>query len=301
MNQPRDLNTVQQWFQAVITHPDGVDSGVASEEAQRVIEMDRAALEQIVTRSEKLSAAERIGVYANAYFARLVECLGETFPMLKRAVGGDETFGGFAFDYLQRYPSQSYTLEHLADRFPQFLAETRPDLDVEGNAPSEPNWPDFLIELARLELTIGEVFDGPGIEGRDTLDGDALRKIPAERWPEARLVTSPCLRLLRFRYPTNAWYGDARHAGKDALLDPPDASDEYVAITRRDYVVRRITLTETQYVLLDGLRRGDTLGHALARAVETTNSPDEQLALDLMQWFAEWTSAQLFQHVELTT
>ncbi|MBI1371698.1 MAG: hypothetical protein GC159_02915 [Phycisphaera sp.] len=305
---PPDLNAVQRWFQAVITHPAGVDSGVESDDAQRVIRMKRDELEQIVTRSEKLTAAERLGVYANAYYARLLECLGESFPMLRRAIGRD-AFDGFAFEYLQHHPSQSYTLDRLADAFPRFLAETRPDLDDAGRAPDEPGFADFLIELATLELTIAEVFDGPGVEGRAVLDAAAVRAIPTERWPDARLITSPCLRLLRFRHLVNAWYTDARaacddgrgddHDAADATPEPPTVADEYVAIARRDYVVRRLTLIAPQHALLDTLQRGGTVGDAIAAAVDATDMPDSDLAKSLQHWFAEWAEAQLFERVEL--
>jgi len=294
----RSLNAVQLWFQTVITHPDGVDAGVASDEAQRIIQMDRAALEQVVTRSEKLSAAERLGVYANAYYARLVECLGETFPTLKRTFG-ENPFGGFAFDYLQRYPSTSYTLEKLADRFPKFLSETRPDLNDDGNPPAEPNWPDFLIELAAYELLIAEVFDGPGVERSGTLTTDDLRGVAPKDWPNARLVTAPCLRLVRHRFPVNAWYSDVRRLGDDAdMPELPGPAEEFVAVTRRDFVVRRIRLSETQFLLLDALQRGDTVGNAIAAAGAATDMPDEQLAGELMQWFADWTAAQMFVRIE---
>ena len=33
----RSLDVVQRWFQAVVTHPEGVEGGVESEEAQRLI------------------------------------------------------------------------------------------------------------------------------------------------------------------------------------------------------------------------------------------------------------------------
>lgn len=101
---PRTLGTVQQWFQAVVTHPDGVEGGVASEEAQALIRLPRGEIEAVICRSRNLTAAERIGIYANAYYSRLLECVGDCFPLLRAALGED-VFNGFAFDYLQRYPS----------------------------------------------------------------------------------------------------------------------------------------------------------------------------------------------------
>ena len=151
-----NLDVIQKWFASVIMHPEGVDGGVESEQAQRVIRMSRDQLEHVVARSKNLTAAERMGIYANAYYARLLEVMRESFPVMARALG-DETFDAFAFGYLQSFPSRSYTLDHLADHFVEFLQQTRPDDE-------DAAWADFLIDLARLEQTIAEVFDGPGIE-----------------------------------------------------------------------------------------------------------------------------------------
>jgi len=34
-----EINRLQRWFQSVIAHADGVDSGASSEEAQRLIQL----------------------------------------------------------------------------------------------------------------------------------------------------------------------------------------------------------------------------------------------------------------------
>ena len=165
------FSDLQRWFQAVVTHPDGVGSGAESEEALAIAPLSRNELESIVTKSGKLSAHERLSIYAQAYHARLIECLGESFPILKQTLGED-VFNGFAFGYLQEYPSHSYTLARLADQFAQYLNETRPDREDsarEGDTDA-PGWPDFLIDLVNLEWTISDVFDGPGIEGVTTLN-----------------------------------------------------------------------------------------------------------------------------------
>src|SRR5260370_15904159 len=130
--------------------PHGVHAGVGSDDARRAIDVSAEAVEGVVTRSRSLTALERLDIYHRAYFARLVECLRDEFPVLVHALGED-AFDAFALNYLQRYPSRSYTLNHLGTRFPHYLAETRPD---DGDALS---WPDFLIDLATLELTFGEV------------------------------------------------------------------------------------------------------------------------------------------------
>ncbi len=292
---PRSLGVVQRWFQSVITHPDGVETGAESEEAQRLIRLKRGELEAVIGRSRNLTAAERMGIYANAYYARLLECLAAYFPMLQKTLS-EEIFEGFAFEYLQKYPSQSYTLDHLGDNFARFLEETRPEPE-EGEEPGELGWPDFLIDLAVLEHSINRVFDGPGVEGKPLLTAESLQAFPAERFAEARLVPVPCLRLLTFRFPVNAYYTAIRRAEEGEVVPIPDPEPEHLALTRRDFVVRRYPLTPAQYALLESLLAGAPVGEAIAAAAETSGLEDDALAAELQAWFRLWVAEGFFQEI----
>jgi hypothetical protein len=291
----RSLDVVQRWFQAVITHPEGVEGGVESEEAQRLIHLKRAELEAVIGRSRNLTAAERLGIYANAYYARLLECLASFFPVLHKTLG-EEVFEGFAFEYLQHYPSKSYTLDRLGESFARFLQETRPEPE-EGEEAGAVGWPDFLIDLTVFEWNLNRVFDGPGVEGKPLLTAELLRSFPAERFAEARLVPVPCLRLLAFRFPVNAYFTAARHAGEGEELPIPDPEPEFVALTRRDFVVRRYSLLPAQHALLEKLLAGAPVGEALAAAAEISGLDDEALAAELRAWFRLWVAEGFFQSI----
>jgi hypothetical protein len=286
-----DLDRIQRWLQAAIMHPDGVAEGVDSPEARRHLDVGLAGVERVLTRSKALPALDRLAIYGAAYYARLLECLREEFPVLAGALGAD-LFDGFAFDYLQRYPSRSYTLTRLAAHFPRYLAETRPADEGEGPGAG---WPEFLIDLATLELTFSEVFDGPGAEGVPLLDAERLRAVPAERWPEARLVPVECLRLLALRYPVHAYYAAVR---ADQGPAPPEPADTFLAVTRRDYVVRHHELARPEYEVLQGLVAGQPVGEALALAVRT-GADFDHLAANLHDWFQGWASRGFFRSVEL--
>jgi hypothetical protein len=282
---PRSLDAVQRWFQAVVTHPAGVEGGAESEEAQGLIRLQRGELEAVIRRSKSLTAAERMAIYANAYYARLLECMEAWFPVLKSALG-EEVFNAFAFEYLQQYPSKSYTLDRLGENFAHFLDETRPE--------EEGSWPDFLIDLATLEWNIHKVFDGPGVEFQPLLTAEALQAFPAERFAESRLVPVPCLRLLAFRYPVNAYYTAARQ-GEEVPL--PDPAPELVALSRRDFVVRRYALDPPQYALLEKILEGATVGEAIAAAAEASGLDDDALAAGLQAWFRLWVAEGFFQSI----
>jgi hypothetical protein len=289
------LDQIQRWLQAVITHPEGVSAGIESAEARSEIDVVPDRIEQVVDPSKRRTSIERLEVYANAYYARLLECLRDEYPALLHAVG-EEVFDGLAFEYLQKYPSASYTLSDLSRRFAQFLEETRPREEEEvGDGPA---WPDFMIDLVRLERTYSEVFDGPGAERLTLLRADDIQAIPPDDWPAARLVPVPCLRLLTLRYPVHEYATGVRKHEDPPL---PDPQPTWLAVSRINYVVRRWTLSRMQYDLLQSLLSGTPIGAAIEQAVLAATERGEnldRLAESLRDWFQEWSASGFFQAIE---
>jgi hypothetical protein len=289
MSKPRhSLDEIQHWMQAVITHPAGPRVALESTEATQHIAVGPSQIERVILRSNSQTSLERLQIYYHAYYARLLDCLREEYSVLAHALG-QELFDSFAVGYLQEYPSQSYTLGRLGARFPEFLAATRPAPD--SSDAGDADWPALMIDMARLERVVNEVFDGPGTEGLATLDPSRLREIPPEDYATARLIPAPCLRVMQFAFPLNDFFAAA--VRKEAVPFPI-AQPSYLAITRRDYRVQRFELSREQYLLLESLRRGTPLGPAIEHATHELPLTDAQLASQLETWFRAWTAAGFF-------
>ena len=282
------LDRIQRWMQAVITHPAGVVGGVESDAAQQEIAIGPPDLEQVLTRSRALPAADRLAVYANAYFARLLECLREEYPALGHALGA-ELFDEFAVGYLAAYPSSSYTLAHLGAAFPRYLAETCPPEDDSG-------WTAFVVDVAILERMYSEVFDDPGSERREHLSVDHLRTIPADQWADARLVPAVDVRLITLRSPVHEYMRGVR---KEEHPPIPEPSETLLVVHRRDYVVRRHALNRPQFELLGAIIEAKTVGDAIAQAAEFVAEDTDAFGEDLRTWFRDWAAEGLFESVEL--
>lgn len=288
----RSLGQLQRWMQSVITHPAGIEAGANSDPARTALGDEVDELDDVVCRSQRLSSADRLRIYGNAYFARLLECLRAEFPAMVQALG-EEAFDGLAFGYLLEHPSQSYTLSRLAAALPEHLAKTRPPREPDGDQNS-PDFADFLIDLASLERTYSEVFDGPGPEHALPLKPSDLEGLSVEQFADSRLVLHDCVRLLTLRFPVHEYATAVRH-GEDS--DFPDARPTLLVVTRRDFIVRRFEVSPIQFALLAALQRGSSVGEALL-AIQPHNETDaSQLATDLRRWFLEWASAPLFQQV----
>lgn len=254
------LDRIQNWMQSVITHPLGVAAGIESQSARQSLDVTLDDIEQVIRPSRSLDSVQRLAVYGSAYFARLLECLGAEYPAVRTALG-DEAFRGFAAAYVHEVPPASYTLAVLGRDFPQFLAASRPPGSGET-----PDFGDFVVDLARLERAYNEVFDGPGEERCPKLSSTDLESVPPGRWGEIRIRTSASLRLLQFRFPVHEYATAVRRGGEAQF---PRAAPTRLAVHRRDYVVRRRTISPFAYRLLERLMQGEPLGAAIESAVVT--------------------------------
>jgi hypothetical protein len=288
---PRPLQCIQRWMQATIMHPGGVVEGINSPAARDEIGAAAGEAEKVVTRSKALTAVERLSIYGNAYYGRLLECMREEFPAVLHALG-EETFDAFAAAYLQNYPSRSYTLTQLGKEFPRFLVETRPE---RGDGEAEVSWPEVLADLARFEWTFSEVFDGPGAEGKEVLHAAQIQAVQADRWPEVRLVCADCLRVIALRYPVHHYFTAVRRQ-QEAVM--PEPADTFLAVTRRQFVVRHYELSRPAFALLSALFAGRPVGEAVQAAAGAAGPEIGRLAADLRQWFHDWAAEGFFQALE---
>lgn len=290
MSSPRDLRTLQAWMQSVITHPDGVQQGVDSADARALVDVAAEGAAEVVDPSATLTSLERLEIYAGAYFQRLIECLRAEYSALLRLLG-EEAFDALAFGYLQRYPSRSYTLCELGDRFATYLGELRQQAAEEDDPDG---WPLLLVELARYEQAVREVFDGPGMEQQPALSAAALAALDPEAWPAARLVPASCLRVERYGYAVHEYFAATKLAAEP---DPPAARECFVALTRRDFVVYHDEITFAQHELLSALIAGLCVGEAIERAAAAFDADAQTLSVALHAWFRDWTARGYFQAV----
>ena len=280
------LNILQRWMQTVIVHPHGIEAGVASSEATDLIDDN---VEAVILPSSQQTSLDRLRIYGNAYFGRLLECLRSQYPAVRHAAG-DAAFDGLAFGYLVSHPSQTYTLAALGKSFESYLRQTRPARSEESTSDAF-DFADFLIDLARLETVYNEVFDGPGPERVASLSADALTGLTPEQFADSVLKCHACVRLLELHFPVHEYATAVR---RGAVPAPPVARTVWLVVTRRDYVVRRFELTQPQYQLLSALSQNRTVGEALQVLCSDPKFGPGTLKEDLQTWFRDWTAAPLF-------
>ena len=271
-----ELARLQHWMQEVVVHAGTVEEAIESDGAIHEIPSER--LSEVVLPSHSMTSAERVGVYHGMYLMRMEEALETDYPVIRYHIG-DHQFAHLIREYVQRYPSTSYTLNRLGDHLPQFFLD-------------EPEWPqaEFLHDLARLELAMTEVFDE---EESPVLGAEELEAIPPEAWEEARLRPISAFRLLAFKHaviPNLVAYHEDRPSPS------PRRRATWVTLYRRDYSVLRLELSRAEYDLLRAIVDGAPLGEALATAA-ASKSPRQQTKV--FRWFRTWISEGLFTAIEV--
>jgi hypothetical protein len=136
-------------------------------------------LEEEVRTFGALTAAERLDLYANMYFVRLVEALRADFPCVALHLG-DEAFEAQVAGYVRAHPSTHPSLDALGRHFEAHL-RANADLDAE------------VADLAALENARAEVRTAADAE---PVTKDALAALGPERFGAARLTLIPALRVL---------------------------------------------------------------------------------------------------------
>lgn len=176
-----NLADLQNYFAALITAPTGPDEGLAQ---LRLKNPATPGFAETFRETPRLPANERIAIYANMYFFRLLEAIAHEFPKCA-AVLGEARFHNLITDYLLVHPSHHPDIARIANPLPDYLA---------ANPLAE--FP-FLADLARLEMARSEAFIAANAL---PLTLAAVQTRPPESLGELALHAAPSLRIITVHY-----------------------------------------------------------------------------------------------------
>jgi hypothetical protein len=173
------LENLQSLLYRLITAPEGVAAGLAGESAS-----GPELLADLIESDDRLSAIERLEIYANAYFYRILDCMKEDFPATLATVG-DDNFHNLITGYLIEYPPTEPSIFYSGRHVAEFLRSDPMRAVFE-------RWP-FIAELARLERTLLEVISAAEAE---PLSVETMRSIAPEDWPALVMHTHPAMAIV---------------------------------------------------------------------------------------------------------
>src|SRR3954447_6951485 len=262
------LAPLQEWMQSVVTHPSDVyDAADAA----------AIAVDDVILPSQSLQPIQRIGIYHGMYMLRMIEALTVDYAALAQFLG-EHAFEHLVREYVQQFPSRSYTFNRLGDALPEYIASL--------------TWKrrTFLRDLAKLELAMTQVFDEAEAA---PLPADAIASIAPEEVADARIIPIPALRLIALDYDANETF----QAFREERPMKPRRQKTWLAVHRKDYGVYRMPLAREAYVFLEALAARETIGSAIETFSRRFRRFPEQS--ELFAWFRDWSAAGLFTAIEV--
>ena len=250
-------------------------------------------VEAFIKPNDRLTSFERIEIYNRQYWFRLIDAVYDDHPGLQAVLSGPQ-FNRLVIEYLDRYPSRSYTLRNLCSRMEQFITE-RPEL-------VSPRF-ELAVEMARFEWAQVVAFDGE-LKTAVSVD-DLLGANPAK----LRLALQPYITLLELHWPLDDWSIALKKATQALRSEASNAIEEetekvkprpkrpkkqtvFVAVHRHDGSLYYKRLEREAYHMIAALRDGESL--ATAVAVVSESDPEHDWSSDVQKWFANWTAMGWF-------
>lgn len=257
-------------------------------EMQKVAE-DGQLLEEIadtyIKPNDRLTSLERLEIYNQQYWFRVIGAVSEDFPALN-AVLGSRKFDALILAYLKENPSTSWTLRHLGAKLPQFLEAHR---ELAGRRYR------FAVDVARLEWSYVDAFDGGNLPPLAAEDAQRLG-------PDSKVSLQPHLQLLALGYPVDdivlAVRRDspladivssaASHRKASTRMKLPSVKQQqiFLAVHRFDDSVYYRRIERETFLLFRALRMGASIAQAVAQAVAKTHLTDEEQAALIQESFA---------------
>ena len=248
--------------------------------------------------NDRLTALERLEIYNRQYWCRLKDCFYDDYKGLLAILGG-RRFERLACAYLERHPSESFTLRNLGRRLVAFLEQ-------------EPQWtaPDQrpALDMARLEWAHIEAFDN---ESKPPLTGDSLLGVdPAQ----LRLKLQPHISLLQLGWNLDKFLIGVQH-GSESREEASNAVELhrghsragvkrrlkagtiYLAVHRYAGSVHYKRLSAPQFRLLSALKANLTVGEACAE-MAAREASREGLESEIAGWFETWSALDWFRALE---
>lgn len=267
------LREVQELFFRALCWP----TGVAGFLLHSSVEVGRA-FQQTFVGQAGFDSVQRLDVYANSYFYRLLGALREMFPRLCW-LSGDVAFHDLVTDYVLACPSREPDLRRFGERLPEFMR---------AHALAE-RWP-LLVEAALLDSALDAALDA-----RDSslLREAELSRIPLDQWSELCFTFTPATACLRARWDLERLVEAYGQGERDqALALAPASAPRLWIVGRRDQRTYFRVAGRAEAIALDVLWAGETFG-AACEALERAGSDPAELVVALRRWLTDGLIASL--------
>lgn len=276
---PLVLKREQQWFGSIIGRPIDEDSQMnpisPSGESMEI----EASLH--IAPSPTLRPAQRIQIYNQQYWWRLLNTLHDSFPLLTRLFGYFDFNRVIGIPYLTKYPPRHWSLALLGDRLAQWCLEEYHACDKQ-----------LVSQATALDWAFSDSFIS-GTVAPLTLEQLAIQEGDHAIFTKT-LYIQPFINLFEFGYDLFKYRIDFLKEEPEYWLNHEFPSLDHSQIyhyvlyrnQRSDIAWKKISKEE--YLILSLFQKGISI-ESICEWLEDQQSDIKEVAADnLQQWFQEW-------------
>ena len=264
-----DLEGLQSALYRLIVAPNGVEEALASTPG-----LPSGGLDPIIVNEGLLSARERLEIYANAYFYRVLDVLKEEFPSTLTAIG-EVNFHNLITGYLIEYPPTEPSILYAGRNLPEFI-RTHPLSDQKP----------YLGDLARLERTALEIFHAADAS---VLDESIMRQVPPHEWPAMVMRRHPATCVLNLQWRVDELLSAVE---KGEPWREPEPCSSSLLLWRHNSKVNYRVLQREERAGLELAGQGAAF-ESICEAVGAEIGSEEDLAASINRMLTRWLSEGL--------
>lgn len=266
---PSKLKKAQVWFGSIISRPIDEDSRMDPiSPSGQPMEIEAC---DYIRPSPTLRPAQRIQIYNQQYWWRLLGTMHESFPMVTRLFGYHDFNRLIAIPYLDNYPPNHWSLNEIGSHLSKWVKEHYQESDQK-----------LVYDAAAVDWSFNQSFCAK------QYDPIAASDLPLEGM---KLKLQPHIHLFELDYDLFTFRADFLKQEPEYWIenDFPELKKErtyyYTLFRNSDLDIQWMEITPAFYRLLEFLRKEASVDEACQWIEEQGGALMEEAAKHLQDWF----------------
>jgi hypothetical protein len=278
-NVPLELKKTQEWFASIITRPIDVDNNMISV-SPTGNQMSEEAKQYIIP-SKGLKPHERIQIYNQQYWWRLLTIMQENFPLVTRLFGYHDFNQTIAFPYLNKHKPSTWSLNVLGDTLENWVAE-----EYEANDKK------LILEAVKIDYAYLFSFFA---KKKEPLNFELLN---SEELSFKNLTLQPHVHLFQLDSDLIEFRSNLYKESPDYWVEndfPKLKKGEFHFILYRNHhnFVLADTISPIAYNILSMFKQGASID-SICEWLETQDEETfEEASSNMQNWFGNWAALHL--------
>lgn len=279
---PHKLKDVQLWFASIITRPIDCNSRMTLISPMGApMEIEAA---HYIAPSPTMRPEQRIELYNQQYWWRLLSALHDSFPLVTRLFGYSDFNHTIGFPYLVAHPPSHWSLNELGNHLPEWLESSYNASDKK-----------LVCDAARLDWAYNKNFVAPQLQrlhNENTDDNQAVQQLFS-----TELYLQPSVELLYFDYDLYSYRQAFLKEEPEFWIDnpfPPLEKKPLWSVLYRssDNNIHWLEVSKGEYLLLQRFKDGTSIEECCEWLEDQPDEIAAEAAEQLHLWLQRWISKQ---------